>query len=409
MKHAVIVLLLSIAPACGQSLLGVDSANDRQGVAVEPAALATQALDAATARTAFDAFLKVFFISDQGICRKVEVEPAPRPQPHNPWEWIGDKLDRARDWVVEESRESIRLHKADYWWVPHFIEMAADSYELTGEARDRDFAKTMNDALFSPYYYWWFNSFNDDLAWHMLSCLRMHDVTNDPQWLEDGKKLYHRIREYKDGEYGGGVWWKRDGTRFKNVPVNAPFVIGACKLFQKTGDPLYKTDALEVYAWTEENLTKPDGTVLDGRNDSGIVPNGYTYNAGTWVGASLGLYELTRDTRYLTNATKAADWALATMAPNGIVKDEGAGDGAGFKMILTRYLVDLATRPGGEKYAEFLDKNAASAWANRRQKDQIMGYNWAQPAAGTGIQSFTAAAGVDIILQSRLVHKRLGR
>lgn len=409
MKIAIIALLISIAPAWGQSLLGVDSANDRQGVGTEPAAPATSALDAATARTAFDAFLKVYYVPDQGICRKVDVQPENRPQPNNPWEWIGDKLDRAGDWIARESQELIQLHKACYWWVPHFMEMAADSYELTGEQRDRDFAKTMNDALFSIYYYWKFNSFNDDLAWHMLGCLRMHDVTNEGFWLEDGKKLYHRIREYKDGVFGGGVWWKRDGTMFKNIPVNAPFIIGAMKLYKKTGDQQYKTDALEVYNWCEANLIEPDGRVLDGRNENGLVRAAYTYNQGTWIGASMALYDDTKEVRYMRNAILAANWGMENLAPNGIVKDEGAGDGAGFKMIMTRYMVELAQRPEGTRYLEFLDRNAASAWSNRRQRDQIMGYNWAQPAPSGEIQSFTAACGVDIILQSRLAHKRLGR
>ena len=78
-------------------------------------------------------------------------------------------------------------------------------------------------------------------------------------------------------------------------------------------------------------------------------------------------------------------------------------------MILTRYLVDLVGRPGGEKYAEFLDNNAHAAWEHRRQRDDIMGYDWSKLPPDLHVQSFTAAAGVDIILQSRKAHRLLGR
>jgi len=52
-------------------LLGVESGLP-EGVPAEPAALRTQALDAATARSALDAFLAVFYDTDSHIVRKWE-------------------------------------------------------------------------------------------------------------------------------------------------------------------------------------------------------------------------------------------------------------------------------------------------------------------------------------------------
>ena len=156
----------------------------------------------------------------------------------------------------------------------------------------------------------------------MLDALRIYEVTQEKQWLDDGKKLHARIREYYDGTYGGGVWWKRDGTRFKNVPINAPYVIASMKLVKLTGEDRYKKDAVEVYTWMESKLFhKP--VVEDGINDTGLVSSAYTYNYGTFVGASVAMYDETGDARYRENAVSAADHAIATLAPGGIVKDEG--------------------------------------------------------------------------------------
>lgn len=391
---AVLSLALLAPSTCAQSLLGVDSALE-----------GGPAVDDPTARAALDAFLKVYWQDGAHLVSKDEPEaPAARPEPSNPWEWIKDKAGRIWDRVRGAGKAMAHLDKADFWWVPHFMEMALDAYELSGDARDRALLEALRDGMHA-HYFWRTNAFNDDLGWWMLASIRAYEVTHDGRWLDDAKMLHEAIRTSKDATFGGGVHWKRDGTRFKNVPINAPFVIASVKLWRATKDAHYRRDALEVHEWMVRTLWH-DGPLDDGIDDRGHQTAAYTYNYGTFIGACLAVYDETGDARQLEYARTAARWAIEHLAPGGIVKDEGSGDGAGFKMILTRYLAELAVRPGGEGLADFLDANARAAWEHRRARDSIMGYDWSKPAPESGIQSFTAAAGVDLILQARKVRRR---
>jgi predicted alpha-1,6-mannanase (GH76 family) len=396
----VFALLAALAsPLSAQTLLGVGSDMPAAPV-TSPPSQAVGPIDAATSRAALDAFLAVYYDADSGIVSKRE-KPAPpvREEPSNPWEWIQDKWSRAWDRVKQIGRDVAKTDKADFWWVPHYMEMATDAFELSGDTRDRELLIKMREG-FTKYYFWRTNTFNDDLAWWMLASIRAFEVTQDARFRDDAVMLHAAILKSKDDTYGGGIHWKSDGTRFKNVPINAPFVIASMKLAKATGDARYRQVGLEVHDWMVRTLWH-DGPLDDGVDDKGHQTAAYTYNYGTFLGACLAVYDETGDAAELARATKAADWAIANLAPGGIVKDEGAGDGAGFKMILTRYLAELAVRPGGEKYAQFLHANARAAWQNRRGRDSVMGYDWSKPAADGSLESFTAAAGVELLFHSR--------
>ncbi len=62
------------------------------------------------------------------------------------------------------------------------------------------------------------------------------------------------------------------------------------------------------------------------------------------------------------------------------MRDEGKGDGGGFKGIYVRYLAELTYTFGQSQYQGFLETNARTAWSNRNA-DNLMGGNWTRVAA----------------------------
>ncbi len=288
---------------------------------------------------------------------------------------------------------------SDFWWGAHLLETTLDAYAVTGDPRERQLVDDHYDG-FTATHDWEANAFNDDLCWWALALARAYETTGEDRFRDRAATIFQSIAAFEDQSYGGGVWWKRDGTGpGKNVCINAPYVLLALHLHAWTGDPGYLDRAKNVQAWMTANLTS-GATVDDNVNPSGLSKAQLTYNYGTFLGASLGLYDATLDPSYLAAANAAADHAIATLTVNGVLKDEGQGDGSGFKMILTRYLVSLA-RHGEPRIAAFLAANADTAW-NHRRADGLMDHDWTQPAPATAIDSFAAASAVSVQLQAIL-------
>ena len=102
------------------------------------------------------------------------------------------------------------------------------------------------------------------------------------------------------------------------------------------------------------------------------------------IGAGLEMYHATKTTTYLDDAQKTANLALTdpTLSPNGIMRDEGNGDGGLFKAVLVRYLTLLATDPAVSpdsktRYVNYLTTNAQTLWRSGTQKPAVVyGPNW---------------------------------
>ncbi len=287
---------------------------------------------------------------------------------------------------------------SDFWWEAHFLEVTLDAYELTGGAVERQRIDEVYDGFVAmPWHAWTTNPYNDDLGWWCVALARAFEVTGETRFRDRAAAIFASIAAFEDATYGGGVWWKRDGTgQCKTVCINAPFALAALHLYSWTGDPAYLARAQRAYSFLESRLVQ--GAVVnddvDGTGVGSVVDSQYTYNYGTFIGASLALADATGDPSYVANALAAADEAIATLTVNGILKDEGSGDCSGFKMILTRYLYRLAQR-GYPQIAAFLDENARTAWSNRRA-DGLMGEDWSTPAPSSSIQSFAAGCALDV-------------
>jgi predicted alpha-1,6-mannanase (GH76 family) len=285
---------------------------------------------------------------------------------------------------------------SDFWWQAHFVETALDAYEATHDPNDEKLVAQLFDG-FAARHASWTNDFNDDLCWWALALAHAFERTGETRYRHRAVTIYESVNAFEDQTYGGGVWWKRNGTQpGKNVCINCPFVMLALHLHAWTGDARYLDRAKRIYDWVRSRLTSGGsaGDTIEGTGNGGPNHLELTYNYGTFIGASLALADATGDPSYLANADAAADTAMTALTVKGILKDEGDDDGGGFKMILTRYLARLAQR-SRPAIASFIATNAATAWSHRRH-DDLMGHDWSSPAPAGSIQSFTAASAVDL-------------
>ena len=239
------------------------------------------------------------------------------------------------------------------------------------------------------------NVYNDDQLWWCIACTRAAALTGETRYLDEARGLFDRLWATQvDDTLGGGMWWRSDERETKNSCDNFPAVITALNLYQATGEPKYLDAGRALYDWAAARLFNPnDGTVYDHVTVAGERKDwDFSYNTGTFLGASLRLYDATGAEAYLANARKAADHLTGALSPGGVLKKLGQGDLGAFNGIGVRYLAELAVRPEGARYRDYLVANATAAWA-ARGADGLNGPDWSA-APGEPVETQTAVSAV---------------
>ncbi|ARU50763.1 hypothetical protein CBR64_03875 [Cellulosimicrobium cellulans] len=230
----------------------------------------------------------------------------------------------------------------------------------------------------------------DDAAWWGLTWAAAYDLTGDPKYLDMSVTIAEYVHGYWDtGTCDGGVWWDAEKT-YKNAVTNGLYVRLAAELHHRIdGDTVWLDRAQTGWDWllasgmiNEEGLVN-DGLTGDCRNNGGTV---WSYNQGLAIGAGLELHRATGDADALATAERLADAALSSdaLVVDGVLTescdalDRTCDDnGKQFKGIFMRYLMDLNDATGETRYQEFVDRQAATIWAQDRAAGDRLGVRWA--------------------------------
>ncbi len=292
--------------------------------------------------------------------------------------------------------------RLDFWMTAHVWECVMDACERHGDAQYREQIGQVYDGFIEAHPDWRTNPYNDDVMWWTIACVRAYGITGQERYLIRARSEFDRLYDReRDTALGGGMWWKSDVHGSKNACVNGPAAITAMALALALREAAYAEKARDLYAWQRATLFDPNtGAVYDNINAAGRVSRRlFTYNQGTFIGAAIRLHRWSSDPHYLADANLAADCMRRRLCnAAGILKSEGQGDGGTFKLIAVRYLVELAQATHRKDLFDWLGKNAATAWQNRRASDQIMGFDWSRPVRDDEIiQCQSAAAGVVLL------------
>lgn len=283
----------------------------------------------------------------------------------------------------------------DYWPEAHGLEVLLDAYQRTKDNAYKqkiyDFyegVKAKNNRSF-------YNNYYDDMAWHGVAHLRALEITGDARYEASATELWKWILEGWNDFDGGGIAWNHDNTdegRSKGVPSNGPAAIIAAKRWQKYGEAekIRGFNNLEwlgkIYSWIKENrVAQQSGRVFEKISD----PNGdWTYNAGTYIGAALEYYKITKNKVYLNDAIKTADWATSNLVNdnNKVLSDwaeQQDHDVNLFKAVFVRYLTQLVRHPdlpesSRRRYVNFMKNSAQILWSQGTTKNPVIlfGYKW---------------------------------
>jgi predicted alpha-1,6-mannanase (GH76 family) len=271
-----------------------------------------------------------------------------------------------------------------YWWQAHLLDCLVDA-ELRDPqpqrrvkiARQIRSHRLRNNGS-------WVNSYYDDMAWLALSLERAARIAG-----VERKRALHKLNDQFVTawvpEDGGGIPWRKQ-DQFFNAPANGPAGI----FLARYGDRLRR--AQQMADWIDDTLIDPDThLVFDGIKAGSLVRAQYTYCQGVVLGLETELAARTQDERHAPRVHRLVAAVDEHVAPAGVLRGAGGGDGGLFAGITARYLALVATTLPGESAAdaaaretarEIVLASAQSAWNNRQsvQGLPLFGPFWDRPA-----------------------------
>jgi hypothetical protein len=316
---------------------------------------------------------------------------------------------------------------AIHFWEAAFIrQLLVENYRLTGLGKDKitetyyRFENTHSTNRFGNARCWIINDsdWNDDYSWQSQFAISAYAATGDQHMLDQAKWHFDYFYSNNvDNTWDGGMWRERGVRNQKDIPTNG-YAIVAIQLARyypnatvhnnlTNTDRTYLQITQDIYSWIKVKFLRTDGGVKNSISSGnlGWDDNLYTYNAGIFLELAAHLYDITRDTTYLADAVKVANYARVrfTSGPNQVVVYEddvgGSGlyrpDGASsyevvFKGILLRGVYKLITLGGQTQYADWLGNNAEAAYRNR-SSDNLTAPQFDTPfgsnARATGVAS----------------------
>jgi predicted alpha-1,6-mannanase (GH76 family) len=260
-----------------------------------------------------------------------------------------------------------------YWWQAHLLDCLVDAQVRDPQPeRQQKIARQIRSQRLRNNGSW-VNDYYDDMAWLALAVERAGRLAGveKPRGL---KMLCEQFVTAWVPEDGGGIPWRKQ-DQFFNAPANGPAAI----FLARYDDRLRR--AQQMSDWIDETLIDPEThLVFDGIKAGSLVRAQYTYCQGVILGLETELAARTKDEDHAKRVHRLVNAVRDNMAPEGVIKGAGGGDGGLFNGILARYLVLVATtlpRHGPED-AQARDtartlvlKSAQSAWDNRQTVDGL--------------------------------------
>ncbi len=312
--------------------------------------------------------------------------------------------------VAWPSARRYRLFKIwHYWWQAHLLDCLVDA-QLRDPKPERQTQITRQIRA-----HWlrnglsWVNNYYDDMAWLALALERAGRLAgvDKPRALD---KLCAQLVNAWVPEDGGGIPWRKQ-DQFFNAPANGPAGI----FLARYDDRLRR--AQQMADWIDELLIDPEThLVFDGLKAGSLVRAQYTYCQGVVIGLEVELAARTVDDDHAKRVHRLVAAVRDNMAPDGVIKGAGGGDGGLFNAILARYLALVVTTlpqrtpadaEAREAAGALVVSSARAAWDNRQDVDglPLFGPFWDRTAELPTV-SGAAAQSVDGAVNQSAVPER---
>lgn len=294
--------------------------------------------------------------------------------------WKNQYYKKAQNTGYTLSNAARLADDSHVWQDSEMFEILLDAYETTYDNTYKEmFHQLYINFVAENGKNWLYNQFNDDITWMIIACVRANLLFGDKEYLAVAVENFTQMYDRALMPEGSLRWCEKPEERLKtNSCINSPAVVAACYLAQATGDESYYEKAKGVYEKQSLFLYEStSGMVYDCVTTDNFSPWKWasTYNQGTFIGASIMLYNHFHDDFYKENALKTVEYTVKHFSDkNGImytVDENSDRDRPGFKGILMRYMRQFVTNFDNTAYIDWMEANALQAYNNKNTKGII--------------------------------------
>ena len=265
----------------------------------------------------------------------------------------------------------------NYWWQAHLLDCLVDAQVRDPQPQRRKRIAAQMRGHHRRNLGRWTNSYYDDMAWMSLALERAGRLTG----VERLRALRTFTKQFTRAwmpESGGGIPWRKQ-DRFFNTPANGPAGI----FLARNGE---LRQAQLMADWIDATLIDPqthlvfDGIKFEDSKEGSLDRAQFTYCQGVVLGLETELAVRTKDDRHAPRVHRMVAAVAQNMAPGGVLKGEGGGDGGLFGGVTIRYLALVATALPGDTPEDVAARDAArnivltsaqSAWDLRQTVDGL--------------------------------------
>jgi predicted alpha-1,6-mannanase (GH76 family) len=261
-----------------------------------------------------------------------------------------------------------------YWWQAHLLDCLVDAQLRDPQPARRTKINRQVRSHRLRNNFRWTNSYYDDMAWLALALERAARVAGVERRRALPKLADQFVKAWVPEDGGGIPWRKQD--QFFNAPANGPAAIFLAR-YPVSGDRLKRAE--QMGDWIDRTLIDPEThLVFDGIKGGSLVRAQYTYCQGVVLGLETELAARTGAEARARHAARVHRLVAAVgeqMAPSGVLKGAGGGDGGLFGGITARYLALVATTLPGDSADDAVARDTArsivlasakSAWDYRQ-------------------------------------------
>jgi len=255
-----------------------------------------------------------------------------------------------------------------YWWQAHLLDTLVDAQVRDPKPDRVESIRRQIRGQLTRNNGRWTNNYYDDMAWLALALERAGRFAGVPNPKALATLADQLVNSWSPADGGGIPWRKQD--KFFNAPANGPAGI----FLARYGNV---SRATQMADWIDDTLIDPEThLVFDGIKAGSLVRAQYTYCQGVVVGLETELAVRTGDSRHVTRVARLVEAIAENMAPDGVLKGAGGGDGGLFAGITARYLAQAATELPGDDAARdsartIVLASAKAAWDNRADVDGL--------------------------------------
>jgi len=271
------------------------------------------------------------------------------------------------------SRKDLAFGTWHYWWQAHLLDTLVDAQVRDPRPERVESIKRQIRGQLARNNGRWTNSYYDDMAWLALALERASRLAGVPSPRALTTLAAQLINSWVPEDGGGIPWRKQD--QFFNAPANGPAGIFLARYDNRV------RRAEQMADWIDATLLDPEThLVFDGIKAGSLVRAQYTYCQGVVVGLETELAVRTGDERHGARVRRLIAAIDEQMAPEGVLRGAGGGDGGLFAGITARYLALAATELPGDSSADAAARatagdivlaSARAAWDNRQDVDGL--------------------------------------